>query len=1341
MTWSTDYPTYGTSGDGSPYSGSFDGVDDSVETGISLADAGSGVTTIALWFKGDSVDKQRLISAHNDGNNDLILLRENGNALQTQVRDSDGNIVSLASSSDPFGDSSWHHTAVVVDNNNNNLYLYLDGSLIDSNTATGWTGSFSNPNINIGAYLTSTQDYYSGNIDDVAIYDRALSSSEVSEIYNYGVEGFVDEGGNISFISQSPSDLDILNGFDDNLRISYNYTNNVSEWSEIRPDGDNDYNWTFLESDNDGSNLISGVFKGRLYLSTDSGSSWSETRPDGDNDYNWSEASIDNDGSHIMVGGYNGRLYLSNDSGSSWSETRPAGDNSYYWTSISMDDDGSTIIVSDQDYIYLSTDSGSSWTNITPGSENGWESSTMDSDGSHIMVVANSFVYKTTNSGVSWTNNTAPIDWYTVDSNFDGSRVVAGEYFGRVYITYDFASSGWTENNPNGFIDRSWDRVSIDDSGSNIIIGSFEEGLYYSTDGGDIWSETRPDNKDSEYWSVATVTGDGNNLYAGAYGDRLYIRDYSTALLNFSVNSTVLDCVSIVNGSCIIATNTTYNISPSSYIDGIINYTIEADNFLYPGTYNLPEDDFEYYTPSTYVANSQGKGVLLEHQNLSLNSEVEFLEFYANQTITGTSDLRAYYCNSSYSTGKPQDSDSCTLLQEITSSTNYSHCHTSSSCHYLVPIKTASSNLVNGEVELTATSYFPIIRTIGTGEWTFYYKDTVVREGASKTTTNTGNTYSNLAGTFDSHVHFFSGNETLYYQAIGVYDGNTTSSSEQSDIIDLNAIIPNSVTIYSPIEGQEVYDTLLINYSNVSFYDDSGYYNISLLNSDLSFNSTIIGNNSINTTYQWLVYNENLTIGNYFIRVEAIDDVNNLSSISRSGNWSLESNAIINLTANDNISDTLISNFTGWYYNYNTTENITYTADGTNKVIGVINGDSYLVSATKTGDYTTEYANITVNASSLDYQFQLFTFNSIRINIYNFSSMNLLEQEVTIKSYYDDVSFENSTSTGTIVIDYLTPEFYELRFSSDGFNTRSYFLTVNNDSTTSIDVYMVENTSTELVTVEVVDTSNQPVSDAVVILQKEIINDTDSFITVQESITSYDGKTYVWIEKDFDVYYRFAVDYEGVPVRLQPSNNYVTGKKSFLPSFDETVQLIINIEDETTDYITPGLSIRTDLNITSDFTATYTFRDSSDSIQSGKLVVYGKYTNSSLDYSLISEEEVNGTTGVITYDYPIVNGSTYLIKGYVKNSDGVYELHEEKTKVFDGDQVVDKQFGLLITFLLIIITALLTIELGVLMSAIISFSVAGVFTTLWFVNVPVAIVTSFIALAFIVLFKPKRGER
>jgi len=89
-----------------------------------------------------------------------------------------------------LNDGTWHHIAVVV--NNDNYIFYLDGNNDGSGTFSRATGdasqgnSIANMQIGVRSRNGGEKDAnaFAGSIDEVMVYNRAITSSEISELYN-----------------------------------------------------------------------------------------------------------------------------------------------------------------------------------------------------------------------------------------------------------------------------------------------------------------------------------------------------------------------------------------------------------------------------------------------------------------------------------------------------------------------------------------------------------------------------------------------------------------------------------------------------------------------------------------------------------------------------------------------------------------------------------------------------------------------------------------------------------------------------------------------------------------------------------------------------------------------------------------------------------------------------------------------------------------------------------------------------------------------------------------------------------------------------------------------------
>lgn len=141
-----------------------------VAPGSTLVDV-TTTFTIATWFYFTTGSRA----------NPLVGLFATGNArLRVDTSDTlnwaffDGDTDAYLNSTG-LSTSTWYHGAVVRDTSSGML-LYLDGSLVDSNAETG------NPSASAGsdALGNFSVNYLDGRLDDVRIYNRALSAEEIA---------------------------------------------------------------------------------------------------------------------------------------------------------------------------------------------------------------------------------------------------------------------------------------------------------------------------------------------------------------------------------------------------------------------------------------------------------------------------------------------------------------------------------------------------------------------------------------------------------------------------------------------------------------------------------------------------------------------------------------------------------------------------------------------------------------------------------------------------------------------------------------------------------------------------------------------------------------------------------------------------------------------------------------------------------------------------------------------------------------------------------------------------------------------------------------------------------
>jgi len=163
---------------------SFDGVNDVVIASLPNLNASNISISQSAWIKTDSSKGGLVISTkriHDNYGWPTLMLNWGKGSIEM---DKDNARESFMGS-DQINNNEWHFICGIKDQNN--YLIYVDGILSNSGTSTS---SFSATNeIWIGSHGgTSPWSVwgFNGLIDDVRIYDRALSAAEVQALYNLG---------------------------------------------------------------------------------------------------------------------------------------------------------------------------------------------------------------------------------------------------------------------------------------------------------------------------------------------------------------------------------------------------------------------------------------------------------------------------------------------------------------------------------------------------------------------------------------------------------------------------------------------------------------------------------------------------------------------------------------------------------------------------------------------------------------------------------------------------------------------------------------------------------------------------------------------------------------------------------------------------------------------------------------------------------------------------------------------------------------------------------------------------------------------------------------------------
>ena len=92
---------------------------------------------------------------------------------------------------------NWYHLAITYDGTN--LRAYYNGSLVESPIAASGNGAGTRSSLlSVGVAYTAVNDFYSGLVDEFGVWSKALSATEITDLYNSGngqtmIEGFIPQ--------------------------------------------------------------------------------------------------------------------------------------------------------------------------------------------------------------------------------------------------------------------------------------------------------------------------------------------------------------------------------------------------------------------------------------------------------------------------------------------------------------------------------------------------------------------------------------------------------------------------------------------------------------------------------------------------------------------------------------------------------------------------------------------------------------------------------------------------------------------------------------------------------------------------------------------------------------------------------------------------------------------------------------------------------------------------------------------------------------------------------------------------------------------------------------------
>ena len=165
----------------------FDGEDDYVSTGLNIGASGESMT-VSGWLKTPTQPIGRnyfAFSNYPDRSHDgfFAIGTDDGDGIFFWTRDPTRTDSVQTAAYGPAFDGDWHHYAGVRDADADEISFYIDGELKETAAFPG-SVAIRDGDSSFGLMQHYGDRNLAGEVDDVRIYSRALSASEVQELYD-----------------------------------------------------------------------------------------------------------------------------------------------------------------------------------------------------------------------------------------------------------------------------------------------------------------------------------------------------------------------------------------------------------------------------------------------------------------------------------------------------------------------------------------------------------------------------------------------------------------------------------------------------------------------------------------------------------------------------------------------------------------------------------------------------------------------------------------------------------------------------------------------------------------------------------------------------------------------------------------------------------------------------------------------------------------------------------------------------------------------------------------------------------------------------------------------------
>ncbi len=164
----------------------FDGTDDYMQIGNVLNLGSTTDFSISFWVKVSEATNNTFLGKRQNNSNNWKIFSDSSDKIKFEATDAGTVRFSIVYSGSALAEGSWNHVVVSCDRSNGSTGLNLYVNKIASTSAAASEADIDNTgDLRVGAFGSNVT--LDGTLmDEVAIYNAALSSADVDKLYNSG---------------------------------------------------------------------------------------------------------------------------------------------------------------------------------------------------------------------------------------------------------------------------------------------------------------------------------------------------------------------------------------------------------------------------------------------------------------------------------------------------------------------------------------------------------------------------------------------------------------------------------------------------------------------------------------------------------------------------------------------------------------------------------------------------------------------------------------------------------------------------------------------------------------------------------------------------------------------------------------------------------------------------------------------------------------------------------------------------------------------------------------------------------------------------------------------------